>query len=101
MSFFGRAVTAPAPAAPTPNYQCQACRHDDVLDVAWESVRDVGSVWLCRDPSACRQRAQLRGIWKRYPRGDRCAMSVYLKAPHDLFSATSHDDVGRGADAVP
>lgn len=24
------------------------------------------NVWMCRDPAACRQRAQLAGVWCRY-----------------------------------
>ena len=47
--------------------RCDACHHYGPDAEVAPTVVYGHTVSACRDPRACRKRAQAAGIWKRYP----------------------------------
>lgn len=62
----GRSKTAEAPVVPVDvPVVCEACGATTALETAL-----IAPGWIapcCKNPVACRERADARGIWKTYP----------------------------------
>ena len=63
----GGPKTTPAPEPTVQGPQCVACHTPDVPMVPVQ-LGEFGAWPVCELPSACRQRAQLVGLWCIYPR---------------------------------